>query len=161
MNLIKCSLIIATLGLSAIYVSTHTINLNPLSIPSNMIRKLVSDIRQENVRPLLNETRQATQQIVENSRLQLQQLLAESQYNIEFVTRRACCHFLYLATGIAGLSILATSVMVPIIKKLCLKRVKPQKESVQRKHIFKKYMPYVTGLILSSALLAMSYAKLT
>lgn len=105
-----------------------------------LITALSSSIIHLETRPMSIDTEKLTKAATD--------ALDHAQGNLEIVTKSTCRNLLYLGCGLAGLSILTTTLITPIVSQ--------QKSPKKQMSLTRKFLPYAIGLGSGTALLATS-----
>ncbi len=145
---------------SPAHFPAHSMSINTAQLVQDAeepLRNLVRTIREENLEQALRHTQQAVTAIVTQAQLQIQQAFNGAQRNLEMVTKSACRNLLFLGCGIAGLSILATTVVMPIISQY---RSSSQSDSLPLNLTRGGLLPYTMGITSGIGLLVGSYLGL-
>lgn len=121
------------------------------------LRELVKKIREENVGEALREAQQSVAAIIEHTKKNMLDVLNRAQHNVEFISRATCRNLLYLGCGIAGLSILTTTVLIPIIKQLRSNSTDTENNPPTRIDIASSIGRYALSFSSGIALLATGY----
>jgi len=144
---------------SLIHFPAHTMSIDTEKLVKDAegpLKELVRKIREENLAEALKETQQAAAWLLAHAKNQIQQAFDGAQRNLEVVTKSACRNLLYLGCGVAGLSILTTTVLLPIISQY---RSSSQPDE-QQSNLTRRYLPYAMGITSGIGLLVGSYLGL-